>query len=395
MLNILVVNFPAEGHVNPTLNLVKAFTKRGDNVHYITTANFKDRIEDLGATVHIHPDLLKEISIDAETSSGLNAFFHVHVQTSLYIFEITKQLCESINFDFVIYDIFGAGELVKEYLQVPGVVSSPIFLIPPEFLKTLPFHPNADMPFQPEEISEKLLNQMEHKFGVKPKNNLQFMNNKGDVCLVYTSRYFQPNNESFGENNIFIGPSISKRKTNIKFPLESLKEKKVIYISMGTLLEGLEPFFNTCIDTFSDFDGIVVMAIGDRNDISKIKKAPDNFIIAPYVPQSEILNEADVFITHGGMNSVHDAIHYNVPFVIIPHDKDQPMIAQRLTELEAAHRLLKEHVNVHTLKEAVTDVLSNEKYKHGIRKLNDSFLECGGSKEAIAVIESLLNKVKL
>ena len=29
MLNILVVNFPAEGHVNPTLNLVKAFTERG------------------------------------------------------------------------------------------------------------------------------------------------------------------------------------------------------------------------------------------------------------------------------------------------------------------------------------------------------------------------------
>ena len=96
----------------------------------------------------------------------------MHVQTSLYILEITKQLYESINFDFVIYDIFGAGELVKEYLQVPGVVSSPIFLISPEFLKTLPFHPNADMPFQPEEISEKLLNKMEHKFGVKPKNNL-------------------------------------------------------------------------------------------------------------------------------------------------------------------------------------------------------------------------------
>ncbi|MEC2746140.1 UDP-glucosyltransferase, partial [Bacillus cereus] len=52
-------------------------------------------------------------------------------------------------------------------------------------------------------------------------------------------------------------------------------------------------------------------------------------------------------------------------------------------------------VNVHTLKGAVTDVLSNEKYKYGIRKLNDSFLDCGGSKEAIAVIESLLNKVKL
>ncbi|MCY2907705.1 macrolide family glycosyltransferase [Bacillus anthracis] len=391
MLNILMINLPAEGHVNPTLSLVKAFTERGDHVHYITTEHFKGRIEDLGATVYTHPDLLKDISIDTETSYGLNSFFHVHVQT-LYILEITKQLCESINFDFVIYDIFGAGELVKEYLQIPGIVSSPIFLIPTEFLETLPFHPNAEIPFQPDEISEQLLYRMEHEFGVKPKNNLQFMHNKGDITLVYTSRYFQPNSDLFGENNIFIGPSISKRKTNVEFPLELLKGKKVIYISMGTLLEGLEPFFNTCIDTFSDFKGVVVMAIGDRNDRSKIKKAPDNFIIASYVLQSEILNEADVFITHGGMNSVHDAIYFNVPFVIIPHDKDQPMIAQRLTELEAAHRLLKEHVNVQSLKEAVTDVLLNEKYKHGIRKLKDSFLQCGGAKEAISVIKSLLNK---
>ncbi|GAB6435908.1 MULTISPECIES: macrolide family glycosyltransferase [Bacillus] len=392
MLNILMVNFPAEGHVNPTLSLVKAFTEQGDHVHYITTEHFKGRIEDLGATVYTHPDLLKEISIDSETPYGLSSFFRVHVQTSLYILQITKQLCENIHFDFVIYDIFGAGELVKEYLQIPGIVSSPIFLIPTEFLETLPFHPNAEMPFHPDEISEQLLYRLEREFGVKPKNNLQFMHNKGDITLVYTSRYFQPNSDSFRENNIFIGPSISKRKTNVEFPLESLKDKKVIYISMGTLLEGLEPFFNTCIDAFSDFDGLVVMAIGDRNDRSKIKKAPGNFIIASYVPQTEVLSEADIFITHGGMNSVHDAIYFKVPFVIIPHDKDQPMIAQRLTELEAAHRLLKEHVNVRTLKEAVSDVLSNEKYKHGIRKLNNSFLECGGPKEAIAVITSLLNK---
>ncbi len=110
----------------------------------------------MGANVYTHPDLLKEISIDTETSNGLDSFYHVHVQTSLYILEITKELRESINFDCVIYDIFGAGELVKEYLQVPGVVSSPIFLIPTEFLETLPFHPNAEMPFQPDEISEQL-----------------------------------------------------------------------------------------------------------------------------------------------------------------------------------------------------------------------------------------------
>ena len=135
----------------------------------------------MGATVYTHPDLLKDISIDTETSYGLNSFFHVHVQTSLYILEITKQLCESINFDFVIYDIFGAGELVKEYLQIPGIVSSPIFLIPTEFLETLPFHPNAEIPFQPDEISEQSLYRMEHEFGVKPKTIF-------NLCI--TRRYY-------------------------------------------------------------------------------------------------------------------------------------------------------------------------------------------------------------
>ena len=137
----------------------------------------------MGAIVYTHPDLLKEISIDSETLDGLNSFFRVHVQTSLYILEIVKQLCENINFDFVIYDIFGAGELVKEYLQIPGIVSSPIFLIPTEFLETLPFHPNAAIPFRPDEISEQLLYQMDREFGVKPKNNLQFMHNKEMLLL--------------------------------------------------------------------------------------------------------------------------------------------------------------------------------------------------------------------
>ncbi|PND10435.1 hypothetical protein CW304_27450 [Bacillus sp. UFRGS-B20] len=66
---------------------------------------------------------------------------------------------------------------------------------------------------------------------------------------------------------------------------------------MGTLLEGLEPFFNTCIESFFRFDGISCNGqLVTRNDISKLKKkAPDNFIIAPYVPQSRILHEARCF----------------------------------------------------------------------------------------------------
>ena len=37
-----------------------------------------------------------------------------------------------------------------------------------------------------------------------------------------------------------------------------------------------------------------------------------------YVPQLDILQRVDVFITHGGMNSTHEGLVYGVPEIVIP-----------------------------------------------------------------------------
>lgn len=296
MAKILFINFPAEGHVNPTLGIVEAFAKRGDNIHYITTEKFKARLEGVGATVHLHPDLLRKAYIDPSSSAGLQMFLKIHIQSSLDILEITEQLAESISFDFVIYDIFGAGKLVSDYLNIPGISSFPSFIIPDDAFKELPFHPDSDVPFELDQDAEKLLDQIKDRYGVSPENLLQFMRNDGGLTIVYTSKYFQPNSSHIGNNHIFIGPSFPKRQGSNQLPLASLKDENVLYISMGTVLDQTEEFFNTCIDAFSDFQGKVVIAAGERADFTKIKEAPENFIISPYVPQLEILSESDVFI---------------------------------------------------------------------------------------------------
>lgn len=57
MKTVLILNFPAEGHVNPTLGITKAFSDKGYDVHYISTEKYKKRLEAAGATVHLHRDL--------------------------------------------------------------------------------------------------------------------------------------------------------------------------------------------------------------------------------------------------------------------------------------------------------------------------------------------------
>ena len=57
--------FRAEGHVNPTLGITKAFSDKGYDVHYISTEKYKKRLEAAGATVHLHRDLPYPLSENA------------------------------------------------------------------------------------------------------------------------------------------------------------------------------------------------------------------------------------------------------------------------------------------------------------------------------------------
>ncbi|MEH7145735.1 nucleotide disphospho-sugar-binding domain-containing protein, partial [Priestia megaterium] len=95
-------------------------------------------------------------------------------------------------------------------------------------------------------------------------------------------------------------------------------------------------------------------------------------------------------ITHGGMNSVNEAIHFNVPLVVLPHGKDQPIVAQRLVELNAGYRLAKETVNASLLRSAVDEVVRDDRYKKGIKEINASFQEASGP---AAAAEQIVNYV--
>ncbi|MFJ5794393.1 macrolide family glycosyltransferase [Bacillus atrophaeus] len=385
MKNVLFINFPAEGHVNPTLGMTKAFADRGDHVHYISTEKYKDRLEGVGATVHLHQDWLRTVPVRTGSPDGILSFLKIHIKTSLDILSIVKELSKSIQFDFVYYDKFGAGELVRDYLNIPGISSSASFLFDEDHLKILPLHPDSDVPLQLDKECEDLLLEMKQNYGVSPENMVQFMNNKGELNVVYTSRYFQPESHRFGNEFLFIGPSFPKRAEKTDFPIEKLK---------WTVLDETEEFFNLCIDAFSDFKGKVVIASGEKADLTRLKQAPENFIIASYVPQLEVLEQSDVFITHGGMNSVNEAIHFNVPLVVMPHDKDQPMVAQRLAELQAGYTVSKDHVTAQSLKHAVEEVLNNDRYKEGIQKINQSFQDCMNMKEVMERIDQFIDQRK-
>lgn len=96
---------------------------------------------------------------------------------------------------------------------------------------------------------------------------------------------------------------------------------KVIYMAFGTLAQGpkVTNFFNTVISIIEELSGTLLI-ISKGNHTMELKEA-DNVFTFDYIPQLDVLQHTDLFITHGGLGSVKEAFHNNVPMLVVPMNK--------------------------------------------------------------------------
>lgn len=144
----------------------------------------------------------------------------------------------------------------------------------------------------------------------------EMVDNNPILTYVYTSRSFQLGNEAFSDKQFkFIDLSLDGRAAQAKDArlddeLNRGGERPVIYASLGTIFNTFMPFYQAVVAAFEDRDVIVELSVGRNFDQMKLGRVPQNIFIHQSVDQLAVLEQADLFITHGGMNSVNEALYY-------------------------------------------------------------------------------------
>ncbi|PFR98751.1 glycosyl transferase, partial [Bacillus cereus] len=92
----------------------------------------------------------------------------------------------------------------------------------------------------------------------------------------------------FKDGYIFIGPSIAENETLNDFSVDELKGERVIYISMGTIINNQPEFYQKCFVGLKDLNTKVVLSIGKQLTVEQLGDIPDNFIVGNYLPQLDI-----------------------------------------------------------------------------------------------------------
>ena len=375
---------PAHGHTNPTLGLVKALTEAGHQVWYFSFEDFREKIEDSGATFIGCDgyDFEMEDKGNADRVGKDKAYAaELLVSSTLALDEMTSRVIGEIKPDVVVSDSVAFwGKLAAMKHGLPYVSSTTTFAFNKYSAKYMQesawdiVRMLAAMP-----RINKQLKRLRDK-GYPVKSLLDIVQNDNETnTIVYTSKYFQPRSETFSDKYHFIGPSIRP----ITNPIEKTADK-LIYISMGTVNQNRD-FYRNCIHLLGQTDWQVVISMGTNPE--HYEDPPDNIQIYESVDQMAVLSVADAFITHCGMNSASEGLYFQVPLVLFPQTPEQDAVAKRVEELGAGVRL--KSISENDILQALRQIIYEPGYKDNAAKISESFRACGGAAEGKLFLERI------
>lgn len=396
MSAIVFLSLPfSSGHIHPTLGVVKELVGQGEKVIYYATDSFAGKIKQAGAVFRNYPRPVDDFCQTARTEN-INNFLLIAegLQTCQRIIPTLIREVEKDRPALIVHEILCPwGKIVATELAVPAAAYVTSLVINEQ---TMPWSYRLrlarDCVMDPKQIGRirRLAAELEASYGQSCSSVFEIIGNQQPLNLVFTSREFQLKGLSFDDSYRFVGSSLGSREERVDFPWERLQGKRVIYISLGTVFHRDPDFYRICLKAFADTDYQIVISVGDPLQLRHFADAPGHFLVKPYVPQLEVLQRADLFITHGGMNSVNEALSYAVPLIVIPKDADQPIIARRITELGAGVKLKRRGLTAQQLRTQAVKLLTDPSFAVNARKIGETLRSAGGYQQAAREIVHFL-----
>ncbi len=405
MAKYVFLNVPAHGHVNPTLSIVHELVRRGEEVSYYLTEEFREAVEATGAIFHSYESNMRDkvvmakLAERAAASASLSqmpfektaGFFRQMVDQARQLPLGIIDRIRAEQPDVIVYGFMCAwARTVAQELQVPAITTRASFAVNEHFnilslIRQKMMQQFSGMRERPEMMKAMMAGQG----GSSTNPFADFSNlfqNEEQLNIVIMPKEFQPAAETFDDRYVFVGSSILPRHEATDFPFNRLKtDLPLLYISLGSVAVPQPEFFKLCFDAFAELPWQVVLSIGKLLDPTMLGPVPDNFLLSPYVPQLEILPRTHIFVTHAGANSVIESMYYGVPMVLIPQQPEQQIHAQRVVEMGLGV-MLGRAMSATTLREAVERVAHDPAYRECMQQMQQVTHAGGGYERAADAI---------
>ncbi len=181
--------------------------------------------------------------------------------------------------------------------------------------------------------------------------------------------------------------------------LKKDEDLKLIYCSFGTIapkqVNIISPFVQKLMSLAVYENHILVISLKSSTELVTGFPPSKNIHIFSSVPQLEVLKQADLFIGHGGLNSIKEAVYAEVPMLLYPiHQEYDPKgNAARAVYHGLGLRGNAAAESIEQMRLSIKELLSNPSYKRNIQKLKSKDAQYTAEKflEGINTITPILS----
>lgn len=330
MKTIAFISFPVAGHVNPQHGLCEELAKRNVNLVYYTADRYQAKYQDIeGITIRLYPkefmDYYDELSKDITLHEKMLALMYVFNTFTEKILPFILEDLKEVKPDFIISDSLAVwGKAAARYFNIPCALFFSSFMGDSIIIKKTPsfalsLMKSAIFDFKYVLKFNQIKKRIEKQYGKITDSMSKVMSPQGKFTIVSTSREFHPGGTLYPSNVHFVRPCIFE--TN---PVNTKKD--TIFISVGTISFS-HSFWDICLKATRNLPYRIVISFGNNKNNSLDKELlRDNVVLYDNLSLDDFrkeLERSEIFITHGGFNSITDGIIAETKLLVCPITAEQ------------------------------------------------------------------------
>ena len=229
------------------------------------------------------------------------------------------------------------------------------------------------------------------RFGLSPREGLH-------ECLSPSAQISQtlpgfefPRRELPGHFH-HVGPLRAAAEASRPLTIELDPGRPLVFASLGTLQGQRFGLFKRIVQACAGLDVQLLLAhCGGLNagQEDQLRRAGATWV-TDFAPQQAVLQHASAVVTHGGMNTVMDAIASRTPMLVTPIAFDQAGVAARVEHAGIGLKASARFARPGTLREGLERLLQGGEFSAGLERLGEQALAAGGTRAAADIIETAL-----